>query len=154
MAPFLLLTHKRKIVMNKLLNLKAGDVVQISPNSLNPAFAGCLMTVTEVKDWGVQGYVQALGTREGPGGQAYYRAKWDEVFDTGGTAEWVIGRASSEEEEEDKIPYLAVGNDELGGEVGETVVCKRCGEEHTVQYGDKVEPDGTKTPSKLLGFVN
>jgi hypothetical protein len=60
--------------------MKVNDVVQINPEkATNLAFGGCFMIVTEVKSWGVQGYVQAFGTREKIGGQAYYRAKFDEI---------------------------------------------------------------------------
>lgn len=72
--------------------LKIGQVVQLHPEeTLNKAFAGCLMTITEAKDWGAQGYVQALGnTRDAPGGQAYYRARWEEMEQLhGDIAPWV-----------------------------------------------------------------
>jgi len=51
--------------------------------------AGCLMIVTEPKDFGAQGYVQALGTCTERGGQAYYRAKWSEM-EYVGVAAWVV----------------------------------------------------------------
>ena len=71
-------------------NLKVGEVVQLSPEDCrNRMFAGCIMTVTEPKTWGAQGYVQALGTDEKPGGMAYYRANWDEMEVTGGMAPFV-----------------------------------------------------------------
>jgi hypothetical protein len=71
--------------------LEVGDVVQLNPETCgNPAFAGCFMCVTEPKEWGAQGYVQALGeTREKLGGQAYYRAKWEEM-EFVGKAVWVV----------------------------------------------------------------
>lgn len=60
--------------------LEIGDVVQLSPDSCrNPMFGGCFMTVTEPKKFGAQGYVQALGENGEMGGQAYYRAKWEEM---------------------------------------------------------------------------
>jgi hypothetical protein len=69
--------------------LEVGDVVQLGPNVGNPAFAYSMMVVTEPKAWGAQGYVQALGTREeGHAGQAYYRAKWDEM-EYVGKAAWI-----------------------------------------------------------------
>jgi hypothetical protein len=54
------------------------------------------------------------------------------------------------------IPYFAIGNNELATKkpIGKTVKCPHCGKRHTVNYGEKVNPDGTKTPSKTLGFVN
>lgn len=70
-------------------DLKEGDVVQLSPDLVgNPMFAACLMVVTEAKQWGAQGYVQALGEGGNSGGQAYYRAKWEEM-EYVGTATWV-----------------------------------------------------------------
>ena len=69
--------------------LSLGEVVQLVPTCANPMFAGCLMVVTEPKPWGAQGYVQALGENGKHGGQAYYRAKWEEMEKTGGYAEWV-----------------------------------------------------------------
>lgn len=70
-------------------NLKVGDLVQLDPANVgNPMFAGCIMVVTEPKPWGAQGYVQALGENGSPGGQAYYRAKHEEMFRVG-IACWV-----------------------------------------------------------------
>lgn len=67
-----------------------GCVVQLNPETVrNKAFAACFLVITELKAWGVQGYVQALGTREEPGGQAYYRAQFDELGLVVGMAEWV-----------------------------------------------------------------
>ena len=74
------------------ISLRAGEIVQLNPETCgNPMFAGCFMTVTEPKSWGAQGYVQALGEDGKPGGQAYYRAKWEEINLTGGFAPYVIG---------------------------------------------------------------
>lgn len=70
--------------------LREGQLVQLNPETTrNPMFAACIMTVTEPKSWGAQGYVQALGKDEKPGGQAYYRATWDEMEPVG-HAEWVV----------------------------------------------------------------
>lgn len=68
--------------------IRPGVVVQLSPDASNPMFAYCMMTVTEPKVWGAQGYVQALGSDGKPGGQAYYRAKWEEM-ELVGMAVWV-----------------------------------------------------------------
>jgi hypothetical protein len=70
--------------------LRPGDVVQISPDCPNRPFAGCMMTVTEPKAWGAQGYVQALGEDEQPGGQAFIRIKWEDM-EFVGRAPWVAG---------------------------------------------------------------
>ena len=48
---------------------------------------------------------------------------------------------------------LAVGKEELGCSVGDIAKCPHCSKAHKVLYGDKVEKDGTLTPSKMLGFV-
>lgn len=69
--------------------LKIGDIVQLSPeNCGNPMFGGCMMVVTEPKSFGAQGYVQALGESGKMGGQAYYRAKFEEM-EYVGLAFWV-----------------------------------------------------------------
>ena len=62
-------------------NVEPGCVLQISPEfETNPAFRCCMLVVSEVKSWGVQGYVQALGeTREKMGGQAFIRCTWEDV---------------------------------------------------------------------------
>ena len=71
--------------------LEVGEIVQLSPETCrNKMFGGCLMVVSELKAWGAQGYVQALGTDEARGGQAYYRAQWLEMERTGGTVMWDI----------------------------------------------------------------
>lgn len=70
--------------------IKNGYIVQLDPEKCrNPMFRGCYLTVTEIKDWGVQGYVQALGTDNEMGGQAFYRAQKDE-YELVGRAAWVI----------------------------------------------------------------
>jgi hypothetical protein len=55
---------------------------------------------------------------------------------------------------DEEIPYVAIGNNELGGAIGDVVRCPHCRSIHKVEYGDEVKPDGTKVPSKLLGFYN
>jgi hypothetical protein len=76
--------------MKEGTKLNPGDVVQLGPNTANKAFAFCFMTVSEPKGFGAQGYVQALGTREEFGGQAYYRAKWEDM-ELVGKAIWATG---------------------------------------------------------------
>jgi len=71
--------------------LKLGNIVQLNPDTVrNKMFAACFMVVTESKSFGAQGYVQVLGQDGSPGGQAYYRANWDEM-ELVGAAEWVTG---------------------------------------------------------------
>ena len=80
------------------MEFKIGDVVQLNPETTeNKAFAGCFMVISEVKTWGVQGYVQSLGdTRDKMGGQAYIRANFGSFESTGGRAVWLIGSAADE----------------------------------------------------------
>jgi hypothetical protein len=53
------------------------------------------------------------------------------------------------------LPYVAFGNDELDRmpEAGEKFDCPRCKKKHLIRYGHQVESDGTKTPSRMIGFV-
>lgn len=53
-----------------------------------------------------------------------------------------------------KLPFVAIGNDELARAepLGPTVACWVCEGTHEVQYGEKVLPDGSRVPSKLLAF--
>ena len=77
--------------MNKNTPLKIGHLVQLNPETVkNKMFAACIMVVTEVKSWGAQGYVQALGEDGKPGGQAYYRATFAEM-ELVGCVEWTVG---------------------------------------------------------------
>jgi len=70
------------------------DIVQVSPGH-DEAFGASMLVVTEVKSWGVQGYVQMPG-KNGTGGQAYYRLPYkqaDGVTPAGirvGTAHWLF----------------------------------------------------------------
>lgn len=73
----------------KQQELKEGQLVQLNPETVgNRMFAACIMVVTEPKVFGAQGYVQGLGADGNAGGQAHYRAKWEEM-ELVGTAEWV-----------------------------------------------------------------
>lgn len=70
--------------------VKKGSVVQIDP-SVEGFFPACFMTVTEVKEWGCQGYFQPFRTKDEPNpGQAYYRAKWQDI-EYVGEAVWAVG---------------------------------------------------------------
>ena len=60
------------------------DIVQVNPNK--DTFGGCMVVVTEVKSWGIQGYVQSAGVD----GQQYIRLPYEDVQQTGGKAYWVI----------------------------------------------------------------
>lgn len=68
--------------MNKI---EIDDIVQVSPDK--EMFGACMVVVTELKTWGIQGYVQSAGVA----GQQYIRLKFDEIETTGGKAVWVVG---------------------------------------------------------------
>lgn len=78
--------------------LRPGDIVQLDPTQTsNKMFSACLMTVSEVKDWGVHGFVQALGEKGEMGGRAYYRAVWGTFEFTGGKNVWMPAEENEEE---------------------------------------------------------
>lgn len=79
------------ILVDEEITLNVGDIVQLDPEKTkNPMFRACLMVVTDLYSWGVQGYVQSLGENGAMGGQAYYRAEWGTFDTTGGAAVWLV----------------------------------------------------------------
>ena len=64
--------------------LKVGDIVQVSPDI--EMFGACMVVVTELKSFGIQGYVQSAGVP----GQQYIRLNFDDFEPTGGRAIWVV----------------------------------------------------------------
>lgn len=67
---------------------KVNDVVQLDPHcTANPMFGGCMLIVTDVAPWGVQGYVQGLGEGGEIGGMAGYRAQTG-TFEYVGKSVW------------------------------------------------------------------
>jgi hypothetical protein len=65
--------------------INIGDIVQVNPEK--EMFGACMVVVTEIKSWGIQGYVQNAGVN----GQAYIRLKIQDFEHTGGTAVWIRG---------------------------------------------------------------
>lgn len=65
------------------MTIEIHDIVQVNPTY--EVFGGCMVVVTEVKSWGIQGYVQNAGQD----GQAYIRLKHEDFEATGGKAQWV-----------------------------------------------------------------
>lgn len=65
-------------------DMNVGDIVQINPEK--EMFGACMVVVTEVKSWGIQGYVQSAGVE----GQQYVRVKFEDFEPTGGKAIWVV----------------------------------------------------------------
>ena len=66
------------------MTLEKHDIVQVEPSV--PTFGGCMVVVTEVKAWGIQGYVQNAGQE----GQAYIRLKHEDFVATSGKAVWAV----------------------------------------------------------------
>jgi hypothetical protein len=64
--------------------MNVGDIVQVNPEV--EVFGGCMVVVTELKPWGIQGYVQSAGVP----GQQYIRLKTEQIEATGGKAVWVV----------------------------------------------------------------
>lgn len=64
--------------------MNIGDIVQVNPEV--EVFGGCMVVVTELKSWGIQGYVQSAGVP----GQQYIRLKTEQIKPTGGKAVWVV----------------------------------------------------------------
>lgn len=71
--------------------IEINEIVQLSPTETkNKMFAACLMIVTDIRPWGVQGYVQGLGSNGESAGQAFYRAENGTFETTGGRAIWSV----------------------------------------------------------------
>jgi hypothetical protein len=64
--------------------IEIGDIVQVDPSKA--VFGGCMVVVTEVKNWGIQGYVQSAGVE----GQQYIRLPYEEIEQTNGKAIWMV----------------------------------------------------------------
>jgi hypothetical protein len=69
--------------MIAMTDIEEGDIVQVNPEV--ETFGGCMVVVTKVKSWGIQGYVQNAGAV----GQAYIRLKFADIERTGGKTVWV-----------------------------------------------------------------
>lgn len=83
-------TRRKKERGMGMSEIEVGEIVQLDPEKTgNKMFAACLMVVSEVKSWGVQGYVQSLGENGEMGGQAYYRAANGTFERTGAKAIWI-----------------------------------------------------------------
>lgn len=78
--------HPHAEVDRELLELamiQEYDIVQARPGL--DVFGGCMVVVTEVRAWGIQGYVQSAGVP----GQQYIRLRTGDFEPTGGRAVWV-----------------------------------------------------------------
>ncbi len=59
--------------------IKVGSVVQINEKHGRLGWMGAFLLVTELKSWGVMGFVHVINTHEDPPGFAYIRLKFEEV---------------------------------------------------------------------------
>jgi hypothetical protein len=66
------------------MSAKIGEIVQVRPDK--EMFGACMVVVSEVKSWGIQGYVQSAGVD----GQQYIRLNRGDYEPTGGMAVWTI----------------------------------------------------------------
>lgn len=71
------------------MDVKVNDVVQLDPSDHEPWCSGVFMLVTEVKSWGVMGFVSIPGEMCDFPGRAYYRATHGSYHRIG-AAEWVL----------------------------------------------------------------
>lgn len=72
--------------------IEVGSVVQIDP-AYDDVFGACFLLVTEMKSFGVMGYVTVPGKGE-KGGDAYYRVSFEHITYIG-QAEWMRGEAAT-----------------------------------------------------------
>ena len=63
--------------------IEINDIVQVDPSKA--VFGGTMVVVTEIKAWGIQGYIQSAGVD----GLQYIRLEWQDFEMTGGKAIWV-----------------------------------------------------------------
>lgn len=76
-----------KVFDNTEAHTRPGDIVVAIPSEVQGWFAGALVTVTEVKPWGIQGRAHAIesdASKSKPSGHAYIRLKWSQFEHTGG----------------------------------------------------------------------
>ena len=52
----------------------------------------------------------------------------------------------------DTVPFMAVGNDELGEQLGKTIICTHCLEEHVIENSKVKNEKGELVPSDILQF--
>lgn len=83
---------------DKKFDVTIGDIVQIRPDFKTKCFAACLLTVTEVKSFGVMGYITGVGkTFEESSAQYYLRPTWEDIEPTGGKVPWITSIGDTKE---------------------------------------------------------
>ncbi len=61
--------------------MKTGDLYQIV-KSQKPGWIGAIVMATEIKPWGIQGFVHVIETNDSSG-RAYTRLKWEDIEHVG-----------------------------------------------------------------------
>ncbi len=90
-------TQAQLMVMNKKAQAIAiGDVVQINERYEKPGWIGAFVLVTELKTFGVMGFVHVIGNNQGSG-RAYIILKWD-VIDRIGSAALILQKETTDAE--------------------------------------------------------
>lgn len=62
--------------------IAVGSVVQLNEMASDECYIGCLLIVTEIKPWGVQGFIPVPNERGKTAGHVFLRPKWQAL-------EWV-----------------------------------------------------------------
>jgi len=71
--------------MSQNEDFKEGDIAQVNPDK-DAVFGSCFMLITEVRSWGVIGYV-SIPSPHGAG-QAFLRKKYEDI-ERVGRASWI-----------------------------------------------------------------
>lgn len=83
--------------MTKDERVKVGSVLQIDPQH-DERFGASLLVVTEVKSWGVQGYIRVPQVPKAS--NAFYRVEWAKVEYIGESA-WLAVKPDTDEAEQE-----------------------------------------------------
>ena len=65
---------------------------------------------------------------------------------------WIAADQSIVNDDKGSLPFLAIGNDELKGPLGDNIICPHCSKEHPLEYGRERMPDGTMRIIKAISF--
>jgi hypothetical protein len=71
----------------ELLKPRIGELVQVTDEV--PHWFRCIVTVDEIKSWGIQGFVTIPAARDQRPGDAYIRLKWSEFICLGALNQYI-----------------------------------------------------------------
>jgi hypothetical protein len=66
---------------------QVGEIVQANENARN--WFRCLVVVSEIKSWGIQGFTTIPHPDRDQSGDAYIRLQWEEIERTGGHSRFI-----------------------------------------------------------------